>query len=750
MIIKIVRIVAVLFGFVICTGSIAAPDSREHGAAALKVYYADLNQALASYQLTDVPFEQDQVKVARDDTLLNIAREHRFIELDFFHLAAALYENNTHALENHDGSQLNIGATINLPTVGDLLVAQSRYEKLRVVGEDLDFNHQENMMRNASRLPFGKSLVLIGPHAKDELPSNQVVTLTSYRPDGLAVEGDADFLSRASRASRGGKSVSNNESFGQSSSPETYTRWLDQSQEIIPIADTIPLQDAGEPEITAVTGLVDTSVYSVAVTGVQVVEAAKEPDPEPVVAARNKQSKSVPELIPEIIVDAKPEPELIPEILVDAKPEPEPVPEPKAELKPVAEINPEPGPVINELVEQEAPAVIAVVPKGDIASALAAIEPATTNAAELPRSDAGNGFYLGPPKNSNAAANDSSTDPLSYIVEWDFSDNESVGTALNKLAAYIGYELVSENDMVLDAYSRRLPAVQRRVSGVTAEEAFTILAGRGLTTKFDHVTRSVKHLPLKNGQSIPVAIARTDSSTASAVSAAGAAETYAKFVQQAGISAMLRQFPADIVKAADRHASRCDSTANLRTPDAGRLHNVVIGNLQQKTPEALARNLVDWYESPVGRKVLELERFRIDEAELKEFTVAADRVERIQQIYNNTVTGKGIASIAVELDYAGWSVSGCKQKAESSGDVEQMQKEMIHGQVIKQKSVKLESILRDDMLQPMAFLFSSLSDKELTEYAEITQQHVGIYSELQQSILDAIAHEAKEIKVSAQ
>ena len=70
---------------------------------------------------------------------------------------------------------------------------------------------------------------------------------------------------------------------------------------------------------------------------------------------------------------------------------------------------------------------------------------------------------------------------------------------------------------------------------------------------------------------------------------------------------------------------------------------------------------------------------------------------------------------------------------------------MIHGQGIKKKLDKLESILREDLIRSMAFQLSALNDRELTEYAEVISRNAGVYAELQQSVVEAIEFETKEI-----
>lgn len=666
---KIFRPLFALFSIVLCTSYAAAQSTEQHGTAALQIYYYDLNQVLSRYDLSDVPFQTTQVKVRRKDSLLSIARRHRFRELDFFHLAAALYETNSQVFSNGNASKLKAGSTINLPTTNELYLAQDRYEKLKIVGDNLDFNNDENRMRQGLRRPFGKSLVMIGPTARDELPRNQVVTLTSYRPDALSAKENSatDFLSNASATQQ---KQTAGEAFTDNTTPAPYSSWLDQMDKTIPLAKSPPLEFTASQKLATPPEPVNTEAHS----NTQIVVTAETTLPTKLI---------VPQL--------------------------------------------------------QIPKDNSVVAKTDLAPAVTVFEPVIAKDTKIPPPLVDDKSYLGPPRNSaELSSNGFSSDPLNYTVEWTFDDNASVGTALNQLADYIGYELVSDDDIVLNTYTRPLPMMQRSVSGVSAEDAFTILAGRGLATVFDHVARSVKQVPRKATNS------KRKTSTADS------SETHERLTQQTGISAMLKKFPTDIMNAANRHAGRCDTTANTRIPDAEQLSKLIVRQFSQKTPEPAARVLVKWYESPTGRKVRKLETGVIDDGELQQFTVKRSRVRLIQQIYNNTVTGKGIASIAVELDYAGWSLSGCKQKAENSGDIAVMHSEMVHGQNIKKKSAKLESILREDMLRPMAYLFSSLSDPELTEYAKITTQHTEIYSALEQAILDAIALETKHIVVSAQ
>lgn len=756
---KIVRALIVFVGLALCAHNAAAQYVEPHGSNALRNYYSDLNQAVSSYELRDVPFQLTQVTVEPGDSLLKIARQHRFKELDFYHLAAALYDINFQAFNDGDASQLRVGATITMPTVGELFVAQERYEKLKVVGDDIDFTHSEDQMRAALRWPFGKLLVLRGPHAKDELPSNQEVTLTSYRPDALSIKGDSAPASFQARALEGTQADADIEFTEQKTLPEFNSKWLEQRdllEDITTLAEIIPLQAAGGQLLTSIpparmAANAEADRLMLADEVVSIVEQAPAPQAKVVgeeVTLHEVEIVSTTLAIQEAeAVVARIEKSDVEQIaVVQLESEPKFKSETMAALAPETALRKEQKPegkaIKESAVKADELAELAlfianekIATQGDkVAIVAVAAEPVVTKSTKLAAPDDDNGFYLGPPKISVASSpRELPSDPLSSIVEWNFDDTVSLGTALNRLADYVGYKLLSRDGTVLSTYQRRLPGMQLRVSGVTVEEGFTMLAGRGLETVFDHVSRSVKHVPMPsqnlkpkgNNTSVP--------------------QVHAKFLQQTGIVELLRQFPADIQNAAYRHAGRCESEASTQTPDARRLHNIVVNDIRKSTPAAVARNLVKWYDSPTGRKILELERGKIDELELQKFTVSDSRLDVIEQIYNDTVTGKGIASIAVELDYAGWTLSGCALAAEKSGDLLLMQTEMNYGQGIKKKFVRLESILRADMVRSMAFLFSPLSEAELAEYAEITQGHAGIYSGLQQSVINAITLETKEV-----
>lgn len=828
--------------FFIASSSVVAQTDEGQGSYALRIYYSDLYLALSPYDMDDIPFERRQIKVAHNDTLIDIARENRFSQLDAFHLAAAIFETNPQAFSGSGSAQLQTGVTLMMPSVADIFVAQDRYEKLKVAGDNLIFDSSENQMRSEQRWPFGKSLVMIGESAKDELPRNQVVTLTSYRPEQSPASPEnagADFLTQAARAQAGSTenaaTVSNSTASANAQS-QTYSKWLDNSSdgdysdndlldngndvvassapltsassqttssEISLWAETASLlnSDSEVTEIVNLDKLVETSPRVADTTDAahqQSAPAAAAALPQPPEQTVQKSryllstelsfKAAEPKLANEEQIDESPVPvtqiatasvvqsdvaekathdpsDALMVSALDQKPE-ETVSDTKTtrSRQPViTQIEPEALKADTQLLAANKAVDTPVTQSKDnnqtlqvavndptpvepaaledqIVPVIAAVKPLVTTGAGFKAAPNPETNYLRSPSNVDSLVAPADTaDPLSYIVEWRFDHTATVGAVMEKLADYIGYKLISDHDSVLETYQRKLPAIQRSVNGLSVEEGFGFLAGRGFETVFDHVARSVKHVPRGIVEAQTTAVAEPPLTVS---------PVYQSFIEAAGVASMLQQFPEDIVSAAGRHANRCDSDGGTDVPSADRIYQSIVSNLTRQMPEPITRSLVDWYESATGRKVLELESLDIDEARLRQFSMDDKRADHIARIYENTVTGRGITDIAVELDYAGWSLSGCQQHAELSGDVKKMREEITYGKNIRKKSSKLESLLRDDLMLSMAYQFSSLSDRELSEYAGVIAEHAGVYAELQQSIVEAIDSEAAALAVA--
>lgn len=564
---------------------VVAKDAYPYDAVVLRTYYSDLYAALATYEIDDIPFNSPRVKVRSNDSLLKIAKRNPLEKLDSFHFAAAIYEANRQVFSDSDVAQLTVGETLRLPTVGDIFYAQDRYERLKVVGDNLVFTSEDNQMQLGLRQPFDDAGALIGP-----LAVNEPLRHKEFTPPGTR---QADMPNAGIKVGDGFVSVA-------------------------------PVSDAKVDAAEAVSVKKQASVI-----------------------ARDANAVAETELKLEDNV-----------YFID-------------------------------------------------------------------------GSYLGPPRKSGAPSSENYTsDPVSAIVEWQFDSIATLGVVLNRLAQFIGYELITDNEVILNTYTRRLPSLQLRVDGITAEDGFQMLAGRGLETVYDHLTRTVKHVPKTNAVS--------KATPTISVASEGDRRPHEKLVQASGIGSMLRQFPLEIMSAAEHHASRCNSTVPASNPDAVRLSKSVVEKLQQRSSKTSVASLAAWYESPTGQAVLNLDNQVIEDEDLLQFVRDDARAERIERIYNNTVTGKGIAKISVALNHAGWTLSGCRQHVEGSGDLSSLNEELARGARIKKKFVKLESLQREDMLQSLAYQLSSLQERQLTEYANVITEHAGVYADLQQSVLDAI------------
>jgi len=132
-------------------------QSRElPGDAALQRYYSDLDAKLAQSRLSDVPFEQVSLVVNAKDSLVKLAKKHTFAQLDFLHLAVAIYQINPSAFENGDPALLNKGAVLQMPDAGDLIEAKYQYERVTVERNWVSFFGGKNVMRAGVRYPLGR------------------------------------------------------------------------------------------------------------------------------------------------------------------------------------------------------------------------------------------------------------------------------------------------------------------------------------------------------------------------------------------------------------------------------------------------------------------------------------------------------------------------------------------------------------------------------------------------------------------
>ena len=146
----------VLTGWLLVSSQSFAQVDSPLAVNALNQYYADLDSILANNRLSDVPFQESLVTVKSNDSLTKLAKKNAFDGLDFLHLSVAILQSNPAAFENGDPELIRFGAVIEMPDVRDLVNAKDQYEKINFVGNDLDFFHPENTMRQGLRYPFGR------------------------------------------------------------------------------------------------------------------------------------------------------------------------------------------------------------------------------------------------------------------------------------------------------------------------------------------------------------------------------------------------------------------------------------------------------------------------------------------------------------------------------------------------------------------------------------------------------------------
>lgn len=232
-------------------------------------------------------------------------------------------------------------------------------------------------------------------------------------------------------------------------------------------------------------------------------------------------------------------------------------------------------------------------------------------------------------------------------------------------------------------------------------------------------------------------------------SAAPSSDPFLRLLEKTGLTRMLQDFPTEIQLAANRHAKRCNAVASEQVPAAADLADNLMSSLRQQTSVGEVKQLVDWYVSATGRKIRKLERREIDENLLQQHIADSKRLEQVRKIYHNTDTGRFIANVAVEIEYAGWRLSGCMQSAASSGDLKRLKQETVRAQVIRGEAATLIALFEEDTIRSMEFAFLELTDEQVNEYLQATIKHKALFAILIDSLLKSIDFEAKQIKLSA-
>jgi hypothetical protein len=235
----------------------------------------------------------------------------------------------------------------------------------------------------------------------------------------------------------------------------------------------------------------------------------------------------------------------------------------------------------------------------------------------------------------------------------------------------------------------------------------------------------------------------------STISATPASTPYDRLLEKTGLSKMLEELPTEIRTAATRHAKRCESTPAALVPSSTAMANALTERLKQETGIEEVRQLVNWYISSTGRRIRKLERLEIDEKLLLQHTPDPQRLKQVRQIYHNTDTGRFIANVAVEIEYAGWRLSGCMQHAASAGDLKKLQAESVRAEVIRNEAATLIALFEEDTIRTMEFAFSSLTNQQLTEYLQTTDTHAPLFSALIDSLINTIESEARQIRLTS-
>ena len=650
---------------------IQANDST--GDVALERYYSELELKFANKPPSEIPFQQATVAIKKNDTLVKLAIQHTFPELDFYHLAAAIYQINPSAFKNNDPAILRSDVAIQLPNIRQLYKAKNQFERLNVTGKKLDFFSEKNVMRAGIRYPFGgipdstPVLAQVQPNSNYEyLPNDSANTTEVYNNAVVSwdvslwgkrraftehIEKLAELVARKTNGefvlnlSYGGLSKPRENLSGIAAGKfemaqfcagyhheknpsitvlelpflgvksleqeRSISQWLFRHPAVLKDFErwnAVALMPSPLPQYNiagigeAPKTLEDLSGLSVRATGgIGIAMAVLNAVPTPTIASEVRQAlndglieavafaphahmsfgtvesadwwttnlnpgtvncpvvaniNAVNSLNPEYqdalygsINEALDHyinnynvntmnawgPALYERGIERVTFNEEEIHQfqtkvadtaaaswiekysalglPAQELYDLVTMglagqNPEGVSTDNDIVISEFTASTKV--DSPIQSAVTRIQQTNVAKAESPEvktvavmpedTSQDDNNYLGAPRNGDSVTALSS-DPLQYSVEWNLPENVTVGAALDRLASYIGYELVGNDKLVKQNYKRPIPIMQRHVEPTTVGDGFEILSGIGLTIVYDHITRSVMHMAKQTRQS---------------------------------------------------------------------------------------------------------------------------------------------------------------------------------------------------------------------------------------------------------
>ena len=226
-------------------------------------------------------------------------------------------------------------------------------------------------------------------------------------------------------------------------------------------------------------------------------------------------------------------------------------------------------------------------------------------------------------------------------------------------------------------------------------------------------------------------------------------DTYTLLLSKTGVLKVLKALPADIQRAANQNAARCGNPSVDVTLSSTDFSDSVRSSLRQRATPVEVQSLVTWYTTFTGRKVRRLERQEVDAGRMQQHTADEERMPLVRKIYQHTNTAGFVADIAVEIEYAGWRLSHCVQKAASSGDIKALQMESTRGQLIRGEAQTLRTLFEADILREMEYVLSALDKTEQAEYADVAGKHAALYTAVIDSMIDAIRTQSEQIMISA-
>lgn len=232
-------------------------------------------------------------------------------------------------------------------------------------------------------------------------------------------------------------------------------------------------------------------------------------------------------------------------------------------------------------------------------------------------------------------------------------------------------------------------------------------------------------------------------------------------LQMTGLQQQLPEIRRLFLRAQNRHIQRCglqeaDTADQEATQDglsrpytAAALQLRLNSELQLRLQADVVRQMLDWYDSPIGRRVRHSEKKMRSAEAFEQFDAtrqAPARAAHIATIEQHTRANRLGTVVGIETEYGGLIFSGCidfdPQSVQTHSAASRFNRSLANA--IRSDQQSYEKIFHADTLTGIAFSLQDLDDTDLQHYADFVKSPAmsQVFASLVSAVEDILRKEA--------